>query len=76
MTTTMSTTIHDYDTGAELSGTASKDLIEASRTESTGSGGAWAWRDESDVWQLTFADDVDRHARLGHAPTLVYVLEH
>jgi hypothetical protein len=43
--------VMDYQTGAEMDGTASAELIEASLAEHSGTGAVAAYRDEHGVWQ-------------------------
>lgn len=65
--------VMDYQTGRELDGVASEELLEASRGEASGTGAVAAYLDDDGTWQHVSDSEVSRHERLGHAVTTVYV---
>lgn len=61
--------VHDYQTGRELSGEATDELIEASHREITGTGAVPAVVTEGGIWALA-PEGTDRRAIV-----VVYVIE-
>lgn len=67
--------IHDYQTGRELGGQATDDLLAASRSEPSGTGAALAFCVEG-VWDYVREDDRARYVARGFDVVTVYIVEH
>lgn len=66
---TITYSVHNYQTGAALTGDPSDELVEASLAERSGTGAVGAYRDTNGVWQCLREDEMSAYA---HA-RVVYV---
>lgn len=66
--------IRKYTDGTALRGTASRELLEASEAEGSGTGAVPAYRDSDGVWQYVEPSNVEHYVRnLKEDVVIVYV---
>lgn len=66
--------VMDYETGRQLRGVPSEELVTASREEQSGTGAVAAYYDETVcLWEPMADADVARHERMGVEIVTVYI---